>query len=190
VTKSRAEERALETMREELASQRVPDLPWDDMERELLAKLDEAPMTSQPRSLDAPVVDVPAASVRNPRTQFARIGFLGLAAAASFGLFWIAVSRTRGPVVVSTASPPVTRTLTTNDLKSAVSLCVSSDKPQEGSATRPAEDRKLTVLLEADGQVSTIRFEPPLGASVEKCVFESLRSGRFFQTSGSVTIQF
>jgi hypothetical protein len=48
---NRAEERALEAMRKELASQRVPELPWDDMERELLAKLDEAPMTSQPRSL-------------------------------------------------------------------------------------------------------------------------------------------
>jgi hypothetical protein len=190
VTKYGAEERALETMRKELASQRVPDLPWDDMERELLAKLDEAPMTSHPRSLDAPVVDVPVASVRNPRTQFARIGFLGLAAAASFGLFWMAASRTRGPIVVSTASPRDMRTLTMNDVKSALSECVSLDKPHEGSATRPAEDRKLTVLLEADGHVSTIRFEPPLGASVEKCVFESLRSGRFVQATGSVTVQF
>lgn len=221
-----SEERALEAMRKELATERVPDLPWDDMERELLAKLEEAPMTSHPRSLDARVDDVPVASVRSPRPQFARLSFVVLAAAASFGLFWMAVSRNRGPIVISTASPSVTapaasissapsvsqeipspapmpvehkesepaptppRALTTNDVRAALSVCVPSNKPNSPTGARPAKNRTLNIQLAADGRISKIRFEPVLGASVNQCVLDSLRSGRFVGKTGSITIQF
>lgn len=109
-----SEERALEVMRKELASERVPELPWDDMERALMARLDEAPMTSQPRSLDARVDDVPIASVRNPRLQFVRVGFVAFAAAAAFALFWISPLHSGRPIVISTATPSVAVPATAN----------------------------------------------------------------------------
>lgn len=226
MSKYEPEERALEVMRKELASQRVPDLPWNDMERDLLARLDEAPMTSHPRSLDARVDDVPVTSVRNPRSQFFRVSFLVAAAAASFALTWMVVSRDRQPIVISTASPSVTapalssmsvppvsqeipsakptpaeqkdsvvvpapmRTLTMNDVKSALSACVHSDKPNASSGARVAKNRSLNIVLAADGRVSKIRFEPVLGASVNQCVLDSLRSGKFVGRTGPITVQF
>lgn len=106
-SEQRAEERALEIMRKELAAERMPDLPWDSMERDLMARLDEAPMTSHPKSLDARVDDLPVSSVRNPRTQFVRIGFVVMAAAACFALFWMSPLHSGKPVVITTASPSV-----------------------------------------------------------------------------------
>lgn len=102
-----SEERALEIMRKELASERLPELPWDDMERELMARLDDAPITSLPRSLDARVDDVPNSYVRDPRSQFVRISFVVLAAAACFALFWFSPLRSGESVVISTATPSV-----------------------------------------------------------------------------------
>jgi len=106
-SRERAEERALEVMRKNLASERMPDLPWDKMERELMARLDEAPMTSQPRSLDARVDDVPVSYMRKPRMQFVHVGFVVLAAAAAFALFWLSPLSSGQSIVMSTAKPSV-----------------------------------------------------------------------------------
>jgi hypothetical protein len=102
-----SEERALEVMRKELASERPPELPWDQMERDLMARLDDAPITSLPRSLDAHVDDVPNSYVRDQRAQFVRIGFVVLAAAASFAIFWFSPLHSGKSMVISTASSPV-----------------------------------------------------------------------------------
>lgn len=110
----RASERALEVMRKELAAERLPDLPWDSMERDLMARLDEEPMTSHPKSLEAHVDDVPASYVRNPRSQFVRIGFVVMAAAACFALFWMSPLHSGKRVVISNASPSVATPETSN----------------------------------------------------------------------------
>lgn len=102
-----SEERALEVMRKELAAQNGPELPWDKMERELMARLDDAPMTSQPRSLDARVDDVPVSSIRAHRFPFVHVGFVAFAAAAAFALFWMSPLHSGKPIVISSATPPV-----------------------------------------------------------------------------------
>lgn len=147
---NRSEERALEVMRKELASERVPDLPWDDMERALMARLDEAPMTSQPRSLDARVDDVPVSSVRNPRLQFVRVGFVVFAAAAAFALFWISPLHSGKPIVISTATPSVAVPASTNASTERVSPKVPATTPapipqSPASASADAPTRTITA---------------------------------------------
>jgi len=220
-----SEERALEFMRKELASERVPDLPWNDMERELMARLDDAPMTSHPRSLDARIDDVPVLSARNPRAQFVRVGFVVLAAAAAFALFWMSPLHSGKPIVISTAKPSVAapasshapvahpspklsstnsapalptsasaavpmRTITPNYVKSSFTRCVTLDKRYATSPAAKLKGEKLTVFLEPDGRIATIRFDAPLEATVMQCVFDALRAGRFVGTTGPITIPF
>ena len=193
---SRSEERALEVMRKELAAEPVPELPWNKMERELLARLDEPPMTSHPRSLDARIDDVPVPSVRHlPQRRFARAGAFVLALAAAWTLFWISPLRRGESIVVSTASPggsvsppalatPIegpSRELTVGSVKAALSKCRSGDKPSKG---------KLTISLEADGQIDTVRSEPPLEPAVMQCLLAALRAGKFPPNDGPITITF
>lgn len=193
---SRSEERALEVMRKELAAEPVPELPWNKMERELLARLDEPPMTSHPRSLDARIDDVPVPSVRHlPQRRFARAGAFVLALAAAWTLFWISPLRRGESIVVSTASPggsvsppalatPTegpSRELTVGSVEAALSKCRSGDKPSKG---------KLTISLEADGQIDTVRSEPPLEPAVMQCLLAALRAGKFPPNDGPITITF
>lgn len=137
-----SEERALEIMRKELASERMPDLPWDKMERELMARLDDAPMTSHPKSLDARVDDVPVLSVRNPRKQFVQVSFVVFAAAAAFALFWFSPLHSGKQVVISSAKPPVVAPASPN----------TQVEPQTAKtpATNPAPAPQPVVSSSAD----------------------------------------
>lgn len=215
----RSEERALEVMRKELASEPVPDLPWADMERSLLARLDEPPMTSHPRSLDAHVDDVPVSSLRFVRMPFVRIGYVALAAAAAFALFWFSPLHSGKPLVISQASSsspvPATPQVSADGLPpkvpapqspapastEAAPLTITPKIVRASFSSCIARDKrygsaaklkgeKLVVFLEPDGRISTIRFDSPIDRSVMECVFEDLRSGRFVGTTSPVTIQF
>ena len=146
---NRSEERALEVMRKELASERMPELPWNDMERELMARLDDAPMTAQPRSLDARVDDLPALSTRNPRAQFVRVGFVVFAAAAAFALFWMSPLHSGKPIVISTATPSVAAPASSNAPVARVSPEInranSASAPQpQTSASAEAPTHTIT----------------------------------------------
>ncbi len=147
----RSEERALEVMRKQLASEPVPDLPWDKMERELMARLDEAPMTSQPRSLDARVDDVPVLSMHNPRAQFVRVGFVVFAAAAAFALVWMSPINSGKVVVISTATPSVAAPASSNAPVDRVSPEVPTEKaapvPQvQPSAAHEVPTHKISAV--------------------------------------------
>ncbi len=136
-----SEERALEVMRKELASERMPELPWDDMERDLMARLDDAPMTSLPRSLDARVDDVPNSYVPDVRSQFVRVSFVVLAAAACFALVWFSPLM-RGPSAAnSAATPPVEAPVSTE----APTTLVSPDVPKTDNAPKPQPSPAITV---------------------------------------------
>jgi hypothetical protein len=220
-----SEERALEIMRKELASERMPDLPWAKMERELMARLDDAPMTAHPKSLDARVDDVPISSVLNPRKQFVQVSFVVFAAAAAFALFWFSPLHSGKRVAISTASPsvgapassyaPIEPTtpnapetnpapkatvppsadvppwnLAQSDVKSAFSMCVKMDKNYRTNIATKLKGEKLTVYLEKDGKIATIRFDSPLEPQVMQCVFETLRGGKFVGATKPFTIQF
>lgn len=220
-----SEDRALEIMRKELASERMPDLPWDKMERELMARLDDAPLTTIPKSLEAHVDDVPVSSIRNPRKQFVQVSFVVFAAAAAFALFWISPfhSTDRGTPKVASSSvvapgtsyapdehvapkapetnvvpqPVVSSSadvapwnLAQSDVKSAFSMCVKMDKNYRTNTAAKLKKEKLTVYLEKDGKIATIRFDSPLEPQVMQCVFETLRGGKFVGATKPFTIQF
>lgn len=157
----RSEERALEVVRKELAAERVPDLPWDKMERELMARLDDAPMTAQPRSLDARVDDVPVLSLRHPRAQFVRVGFVVLAAAAVFALFWMSPLSSGKVIVISTATPSVVAPATSNAPAARVSPQIPSVK------TAPAPQLQPSVSAEAPTRTIT---SADVRKSFSKCV--------------------
>ena len=85
------------------------------------------------------------------------------------------------PPALATPLEGPSRQLTVGSVKAALSKCRSGDKPSKG---------KLTISLEADGQIDTVRSEPPLEPAVMQCLLAALRAGKFPPNDGPITITF
>jgi len=72
-------ERALEAMRQAVAAEKTPDLPWDAMEQRLFAKLDEEPAPASHTSSTSSA----SPTKESPRAARGKVIAFGLAAAAA-----------------------------------------------------------------------------------------------------------
>jgi hypothetical protein len=92
--------------------------------------------------------------------------------------------------VLSSSADVAPWNLAQSDVKSAFSMCVKMDKNYRTNTAAKLKKEKLTVYLEKDGKIATIRFDSPLEPQVMQCVFETLRGGRFVGATKPFTIQF
>ncbi len=88
------------------------------------------------------------------------------------------------------AAPPPAPVLTRASVHAGLSGCFDAHYSGRDPSVRLSVAGTIIASLDADGAVSSVRFDPPLEPPFMRCVFDALRPGRFVGTSGPVSVPF
>ncbi|HVK67639.1 MAG TPA: FecR domain-containing protein [Polyangium sp.] len=94
------------------------------------------------------------------------------------------------PSVVPEAPPAPAPVLTRASVHAGLSGCFETHYRGGDPSVRLSVAATVNVSLDAEGAVSSVRFDPPLEPRFMQCVFASLRPGKFVGTSGPVSVPF
>jgi hypothetical protein len=85
-------------------------------------------------------------------------------------------------------SPKAPRRLTLDEARAIMVACLSSDVTSGDPSTRVTVSTQITVQLDGDGNVTTVRFDPPLRPDLQQRCGGAL-FGRLIEGSGSVSFR-
>ncbi|MDI1436557.1 FecR domain-containing protein [Polyangium sorediatum] len=96
------------------------------------------------------------------------------------------------PSVVPEAppAPAPAPVLTRASVHAGLSGCFETHYRGGDPSVRLSVAATVTVSLDTEGAVSSVRFDPPLEPRFMQCVFAALRPGKFVGTSGPVAVPF
>ncbi|MDC3959100.1 FecR domain-containing protein [Polyangium jinanense] len=94
---------------------------------------------------------------------------------------------------VEPEAPPAPKpapVLTRASVQAGLSGCFETHYRGGDPSVRLSVAATVTVSLDPEGAVSSVRFDPPLEPQFMQCVFNSLRPGKFLGTTGPLAVPF